>query len=137
MGFRGVAMAFCGLLWTLSCLVAAGQGAKPDEGPKYDPNTVVDFLATITDVQEAPRGSPMNGVHLTVKTKSETLRAYLGPSEFVKSFEVTFAKGDQIQLVGSKVKWGGSQIVLAREIRKEGTTVYLRDKQGSPYWPAS
>jgi hypothetical protein len=135
MGFRGVSVGLCGLVAMLAA--TAGQSEKSNEGPKYDPGTVVEFLATVMDVQEAPQDSPMSGIHLTVKAGSENLDAYLGPTAFLKEFEVTFAKGDRVQLTGSKVKWGRGQIILAREIRKEGTTVYLRDNQGKPYWATS
>jgi hypothetical protein len=116
---------------------AAGQSGAAGDGPKYDPNTVTEYLATVLDVQEMPEGAPMSGVHITVKAGSDTLHAYLGPAAFLKDFEVTFAKGDRVHLTGSKVKWGGGHVVLAREIRKQGTTVYLRDMQGKPYWSAS
>ena len=38
---------------------------------------------------------------------------------------------------GSKIKFNGSQVVLAREVRLESTTVYLRDDHGVPYWKKS
>ncbi len=134
MVFRGALAGLCGLFLMITCGPAAGQGGSSDEGPKYDPNTVVELLATVVDVQEAQQGGPLSGVHLTVKAGSDTVHAYLGPTAFLKEFEVTFVKGDRVHLVGSKVRWHSSQIVLAREIRKESTTVYLRDKRGTPYW---
>ena len=137
MRFRGTGAMFCGALWLLAGGAASGQSAKADGGPKYDPKTVVELLGTVSYVEEAPQGSPMSGVHVTVKTKSESLEAYLGPAEFLKGFELAFAKGDHIHLTGSKVAWEGEKIVLAREVRKDGTTVYLRDEHGAPYWPAS
>ncbi len=137
MGFRTAVVGFCVVVWVLAGVPVAGQSAKSDEGPKYDPNSVVELLATIVEVQEAPQSAPMSGLHLTMRAGSESLRAYLGPTAYMKDFELTLAKGDRVHLIGSKVKWSGGQIVLAREIRKNGTTVYLRDKQGKPYWPTT
>ena len=56
---------------------------------------------------------------------------------YLKDFNTHFAKGDRIQVKGSKVKYNGGTVVLAREVRSEATTVYLRDEQGVPYWQKS
>jgi hypothetical protein len=135
MRFRAMAVGLCGVLWIVACRPAVGQSGASE--PKYNPATVAEYLATVVGVQELPEGAAMAGVHLTVKAGSDNLHVYLGPAAFLKDFEVTFEKGDRVQLTGSKVKWGGGHIVVAREIRKQGTTVYLRDMQGKPYWPAN
>ena len=109
--------------------------AKTEEQPRYDPMTVIDVMAAVTDVREMPRGSPLSGVHLAVKAESETMDIYLGPIEFVKQFDIRFIKGDQIQIIGSKVKLGsGASVVLAREVRKDEITLYCRQKRGEPNW---
>jgi hypothetical protein len=109
--------------------------APAEEQPAYDPATMVDVLAVVTDIREIPRGSPLAGIHLILKEESGVLDAYLGPKDFVKQFEITFAKGDEVQVIGSKVKTaGGAYVVLAREVRKGETTLYCRRKKGEPNW---
>ena len=46
----------------------------------------------------------------------------------------TFAKGDQIEVVGSRVKFGDADVLLAREVQKDGKTLVLRDANGIPKW---
>ncbi|MFN7994497.1 MAG: hypothetical protein U0Q18_12900, partial [Bryobacteraceae bacterium] len=76
-------------------------------------------------------------LHLIVKKGSEALDVYLGPKDYVKQFELRFAKGDRIQVAGSKVRYGSGYLVLAREVRKEDATLYIRDRKGEPNWGAS
>jgi len=109
--------------------------AATEEQPAYDLDTVIDVLAVVTDNREVARGSPFPGIHLILKEESGTLDVYIGPKDFVKQFEITFAKGDEVQVVGSKVKMAdGSRVVLAREVRKGETTLYCRRKKGEPNW---
>jgi hypothetical protein len=96
---------------------------------------VIDVMTTVTEIREVPRSSPLDGLHLIVKAESETLGVYLGPADFIKQFEISFAKGEEVQITGSKVKLaGGASIVLAREVRKGDSTLYCRRKSGEPNW---
>jgi len=52
----------------------------------------------------------------------------------VKNYEVVFEKGDQIELIGSKVKFEGVDTIFAREIRRGNDTFVFRDKDGKPIW---
>jgi hypothetical protein len=115
----------------------AAKDVKVDSVVRYDTATVVDFKATVTGIREVPKTDPLDGLYLTVKTdtlKSETFDVYVGPTDFVKAFEITFAKGDKIQVIGSKVKIDGVDILLAREVSRQQTTVILRGKNGDPFW---
>jgi hypothetical protein len=131
MRFRGVLLSIA----LAAGSVAPGQTAKPQQEPRYDPATVIEASATVTDLRETPRGGPLAGVHLTVRTDKETLDAYVSPSDFLKDIGLSFAKGERIQIVGSKVKFGDGSVVLLRELSKQGSTLYLRDKNGTPNWP--
>jgi len=134
MRFRGVVLSIA--LATVG-LVAPSQTAKPQQEPRYDPATIIEVMATVTDLREVPRGSPLAGVHLAVKTDKETFDAYVAPADFLKEMGVSFVKGDRIQIVGSKVKFGDGRVVLLREVWKQNSTLYLRDQNGTPYWPSS
>ncbi len=46
----------------------------------------------------------------------------------------TFATGDQVEVIGSKVKMDGADAVLAREVKKGGKTLTLRNARGIPAW---
>jgi hypothetical protein len=56
--------------------------------------------AIVTQVRELAQDKPMAGLHLMVQKESQTIDIYVGPSEFVKVFEIPFAKGDSIRVVG-------------------------------------
>jgi len=122
--------------------LAASSNQKdtaPTAEPRYDTTTNVDFMVVVADVKDVPVGSPLSGMHLIVrpesaKGNSETTDVYLAPDDYLKDFGCHFSKGDRIQVKGSRVKFNGGPAVLAREVRLEATTVYLRDDHGVPYW---
>ncbi len=135
-------MSFGRLAWlsitALSACLATitDKTVKLDEDPRYDVSKVIDVDATVMDIREVPRNNPLGGLHLTVKIESDTVNVFLGPVDFLKDFEITFAKGDKLEIIGSKVKFGGAHIVLARLVRRDETTLYLRDAKGKPHWTA-
>lgn len=116
--------------------LAAADG-KANAAPSYDTATETDVVAIVSDVREVPKADPLGGVHLTIKAKADTIDVYVGPTDFVKIFDVTFNKGQEIEVTGSKVKVSGEPVILAREIQVNRITLELRDKNGTPYWPTS
>jgi hypothetical protein len=126
-----VALAFV----TASSAIAADSAKDPKAaGPGYDTTKVVEIQGKVTAVREVPKGSPLDGLHLTLQAGLETLDVYVGPVEFVKVFEVTFKPGDQIHVIGAKVDFEGSKVVLAREVAIGTVTILCRDKDGEPLW---
>ena len=126
------------LLILLAAMViphAAGGGQTPAAEPRYDPATTVELSGVVVATREVPRGGALHGLHLVVEDGRENVDIYLGPADFMKQFDFTFAKGDQVDVTGSRVKWGGTTVVLAREVRRQSQTLYLRDAGGNPYWP--
>jgi hypothetical protein len=47
---------------------------------------------------------------------------------------ISFAKGDEIAVTGSKVKQETSDVILAREMVKGSDTLMFRDDKGKPVW---
>jgi len=137
MGSRAVAVLVSILALSGTLTAGSERVAKAEQEPGYDPATTINVMATVMDVREAPRTGPLSGLHLLVRTETETLEVYLAPDEFLKEFEMTFGKGDRLQIAGSKVKFGGGYIVLAREVRKSESTLYFRDRKGKPNWKVS
>lgn len=126
----------CAVALTFVTGVMAADTAKDPKapGPGYDTTKVVEIQGKVTAVREVPKGSAMDGLHLTLQVGVETLDVYVGPVEFVKVFEVTFKPGDQIHVIGAKVDFEGSKIVLAREVAIGTVTILCRDKDGEPLW---
>jgi len=139
MGLRIVVVFFLLAPLLIGLTTSSGQTAQTEPEPRYDPATAVDMMTVVADLREVPRGSPLSGTHLIVRPESakegsEIIDVYLGPASYLKDFDVTFEKGDRVQVIGSKVKYGGASIVLARQVRRDSTTIYLRDEHGIPYW---
>jgi hypothetical protein len=101
--------------------------------PAYDTTTEVQFEGVVSEVRQVSSG-PLQGIYLTVKTKSESVDLYLGPAEFIKLFDVQFKNGNGVEVTGSKVKFEGRDLVLGREVRLGKTTLVLRGAKGAPNW---
>jgi hypothetical protein len=139
MWFRTAAVFFTVAPLFLAPAVPSDPKAPAEPEPRYDTATTINTTVVVTEIKEVPAGSPLSGYHLMVrpesgKGESETMDVYLAPVDFVKDFDCHLAKGDRIQVIGSKVKTGAGHTVLAREVRAGSNTMYLRDEAGTPYW---
>ena len=127
-----------GSLVAAACALALAQtpGGGVKRGmrmPHYDTSTEITIAGTVQEVLH-PQMGRMNGTHLLLKAETETIEVHIGPSNFVSSEGFTFAKGDPVQVLGSKVTIGGKQALIAREVTKDSKTLTLRDKTGRPRW---
>jgi len=114
----------------------AGPGAKGPAayGRMYNPATVETVTGEVVSVDRVAWGRRAQGVHLTLKTGQETLTVHLGPSWFVDQQGVKLNKGDQVEITGSRVDFQGDKVLIAREVKKGGQVMTLRDAQGVPRW---
>lgn len=103
----------------------------------YNPATETTVKGTVEAVRKVWGHRHWSGTHLTLKTESGTYDVHLGPSSFLKKKNFTFAKGDEIEVTGSKVMYRHRDAIVAREIVKDGETLTLRDAQGYPEWAGS
>jgi len=101
--------------------------------PGYQVSTETTITGTVEDVVQPARGRMM-GTHLLVKTEAGTIEVHLGPSAFLSREGFSFAKGDTVEVVGSKMTMGGGEVIIARELSKDGKKLTLRDKTGRPVW---
>jgi hypothetical protein len=124
--FRAVAF-----LCTLPLVAQKVQETSP---PKYDVHTETKMKGTVDEVKLPPKGSEKEVAHLLVKSGTDTADVYLGPKSFLDDLGVSFSKGDEIALTGSKVKQGEADLILAREVVKGTDTLVLRDEKGNPVW---
>jgi hypothetical protein len=102
----------------------------------YDPATETSLKGNVEAVTQQARGRMM-GTHLTIKTAEETREVMLGPARFITSKGFAFVKGDAIEVTGSRITMGSMEFVIAREVVKDGKTLTLRDKTGTPQWAGS
>ncbi len=118
----------------LSAVLASAQGPRAGGNMRmYDPATETNLKGTVEAVTQQTRGQMM-GTHLTVKAAEETREVMLGPANFITGKGFAFAKGDSIEVTGSRITMGAIEFVIAREVIKDGKTLTLRDKTGKPEW---
>lgn len=126
-----IGIALCVLLLVSS---APAQKQSANIGPKYDLTTEQKLKGSIEDIQVDPR--PGEGIHLLVKQGSDVALVHVAPELFLKDLDITFTKGESVQIVGSKIKneqTGGPEI-LCKEITRGDNTFTLRDGKGVPAW---
>lgn len=109
------------------------QTPNGNTAPKYDSKNEVTIKGTVDDIKEVP--GPLEGVHLVLKSDTETILVHVAPDKFLKEMDTSFNKGDVLEIVGCKVKDAdGSDEFLARQITKANNELVLRDKKGTPIW---
>ncbi len=115
------------------CSSASVAGAEQE--PRYDPKTVINTTAVVQAVRDVDPPNALAGRHVIAKTeKQQNFDVYLAPLDYLKDFELRLNRGDEIHVIGSRVKSSGMDLILAREVRTGDTTIYLRDEAGQPYW---
>jgi len=113
----------------LSVATASAQSSLP----KYDLATETKMKGTIQELK-MPEKSAKEAARLTLKSGDTTIDVYLCPKSFLDDMGSNLAKGDEVNLTGSKVKQDGADLILAREVIKGSDTLVLRDDKGKPVW---
>ena len=105
--------------------------------PRYDASTEVTVTGTVEKIESHIGRMGWNGTHVHVRFEAETLIVHVGPTPYLSQKGFTFAEGDQIEVIGSKVKFEGKDILVAREIKKGDKMLTLRNRRGVPVWSRS
>ncbi len=134
--FLVVAFAALAAAWAASPAWAQtpAPAGPPASAPRYDPSTEVTLAGSVEAVTQVTSPKGRGGTHLTLKTEKETIDVHVGPSGYLTRKQISFAKGDQIEVTGSRVKFGDTDALIAREIKKGEQTFTLRNAQGIPLW---
>ncbi len=124
------------LVLALAAAAVAPVLAQKPGGPKYDPATEATFKGVIDDVHD--RQCPISGgmgAHFNLKmADGKIIEVHLASTKFVKSYELVFNKGDEVEVIGSKVEFEGADAILAREVKRGTDDFVFRDPQGKPIW---
>ena len=102
--------------------------------PRYDPATEMTVKGTVEAVTTRGHMNGMESLRLTVKTEKETMEVRVGPTWFLAQNKMIFAKGDQVEVIGSRVRFDNSDWLVAREVKTGAQKLTLRDKEGLPMW---
>lgn len=112
---------------------AFGQG-RGSSSPVYNSRTETTVTGVVQEVKEIASGGRGTGTHLVVKTDSGVIEVHVGPSWYLKQQNCEFKKDDRVDVIGSKVKFEGTDVLVARQIKAGDKTWTLRDTQGKPAW---
>ena len=98
----------------------------------YNPANEVLVKGVVTEVREfaCPVSEGEMGSHLMLNTANGVLTIHLAQGRILRSQQISFAPGDQIAVVGSKVRIQGSNGVIAREITRGNEIFMFRDRTG-------
>jgi hypothetical protein len=102
------------------------------KAPEYDPKAEVTLKGTVEDFHESKLRGDHPGLHLIVKTETESIEVHACPVRFMKELDFAIDKGDAVTVIGSRP--GGTGVVVAREVTKGQTSLTLREKSGAPIW---
>ncbi len=131
-----------GALFTIVMFAATGvfaQGmrgkGRPGKFHGYDPKTVETVSGEIVSVDtvKRPRIPGHEGMHLVLKTEKESIEVFLGPASFLKD-KIALAKGDAVEVTGSRITFKDTTGIIARSIKKGETVVEIRKEDGTPLW---
>ena len=134
---KAIKLAF-GIPWFLLLYVTLGfsQKAQQNEGslPKYDLHTETKTKGVVDEVKLLPLGTRKDFTELIIKSGDDKIHIYVCPKPFQDEMGISFSKGDEISVTGSKVKQETSDVILARELVKGTDTLLFRDDKGKPVW---
>jgi DNA/RNA endonuclease YhcR with UshA esterase domain len=103
--------------------------------PKYDVANEIKIKGVVDEVKD--RNCPISGTlgaHLMIKAENKIYEVHVAPTKFVKSYEVVFQKGDEVEIKGIKTTFQGVDAILAREIKRGNDDFVFRDPQGKAIW---
>jgi len=133
------------LLVPLAAVAQGGPGPGPGGSPgcgkmggpgarAFDPKAVTTIQGEILDIQRFAGRRGHVGIHLTVAMGSEKLAVRLGPNFYVDGQALQLAKGDQVEVKGSRTAFEGQPVMIAQEVRRGEQVLALRDANGMPLW---
>jgi hypothetical protein len=118
--------------------------AQPPQGGRgtpamYDVKTETTIQGTVEKVETIERAEGrgrrgLTGLHLVLKTATGPVDVHVGPASYLAEKKITFASGDAIEILGSRVTVDDDSFVIAKRIVKGEQSWTLRDAAGRPLW---
>lgn len=125
-------------LLQLAVIALLAASAFSQSPPRYNPATETTVKGTVGELKFVPPSGGKPIAYLVTKTgpdkDKDTVQIYLCPKSFLDQLGIVFKADEAIEVKGSKVKQDGADLILAREIVKEGETLTFRFPDGKPAW---
>jgi hypothetical protein len=127
---------FARVTWLMLWCVTTALSQKPADTslPKYDLQTETKTKGVVDEVKLIPWGTKKEVSELIVKIGDDKVRISVCPKPFQEEMGISFTKGDEVAITGSKVKQEGTEVILAREMVRGTDTLMFRDDKGNPVW---
>jgi uncharacterized protein YdeI (BOF family) len=122
------------VLLTVTPLFSQKSQPSSNGSPKYDAQTEMKTKGTVDEIKTFSLGNRKDYTELIIKSGADSLQIYLSPKPFQDEMGISFAKGDEVAVTGSKIKQEEADVILAREIIKGTDTFMFRDDKGKPVW---
>ncbi|ABF39977.1 hypothetical protein Acid345_0974 [Candidatus Koribacter versatilis Ellin345] len=124
---------FATLLLLAGCMTLMTSFAlAQSNGPKYDPSTEVTLKGTVQEIKMVP--GPYEGVHVMLKTSTDTILVHLAPQGFLKMLDFDVKVGDSVEVTGCKITGEMGPEILSKDVKAGNNEITLRDKKGAPAW---
>lgn len=126
---------FCALVVLAAPAQNQKKGTDEPALPRYDPAQEVKVKGEVLDVKEynCPVSGGM-GAHLVLQTAEGPLEVHLALTSFLTDYGIVIAKGDKLEIVGTKITFHDMPAMLVRKILKNQVEYAFRDAQGKPLW---
>jgi hypothetical protein len=121
-------------LLTFVAITFLATSAFSQTPPKYDPATETKVKGVIEQLKLVPPSGGKPVVYAVMKASPDAVEVFLCPKKFLDDMGIEFKPAEEIEVIGSKVKQDGVDLILAREVVKGGETLTFRFKDGKPAW---
>lgn len=122
-------------LAAIGVLTSAAFSQAP---PKYDRATETTLKVTIQEIKLVPPSGGKPVAYLLTRNgpdkDKDAVQIFLCPKSFLDELGIAFKADESVQITGSKVKQDGADLILAREVVKNGETLTFRFQDGKPAW---
>jgi len=98
----------------------------------YNPANEVIVKGTVQEVQDVDCPVSENELesHLMLQTADGVVQVHLAPARILRSQKLSFSPGDQVEVVGAKIRLAWQNGIIAREITRGNESIILRDHEG-------
>ena len=98
----------------------------------YNPANEATVKGSVQQVEEVdcPVSEGELETHLTLQTADGVVEVHLAPARLLRSQKISFTPGDQLEVVGSKVRLSWQNGIIAREITRGNESIIFRDHDG-------
>lgn len=94
------------------------------------------FEGTIQSLNKVryPNGTQ---IEMILNTNEGIKKVTLGPSSYIEMSKVKLQSGDKVEVKGFRVGANGDEVIVAKEVKKNGNVLQLRNDQRQPLWSSS